>query len=999
MHRPESLTPAPSKPALRWMTPFAILTLVLSLFGGIAWAQTDQTGVLEGRVVDGDGQPLVGAVVLASLTAGGLPRDAVSGDDGRFRVGFLPPGEYNLQVQADGYRDQLVEALRVSAGSVRRLEVTLASAEGFSDALVVTAEAALINADTTELDLTLDSRDTEYLPIARTATDLVKFTPGASNASLWGGSTSQANSYKLDGVSVNQPGFGGDFLLPNVDWIEEFQVKGLGAGAEYGNFQGGMINMVTKSGNNTLQGGLRLNYEDDSLQASNLDLQEAGFESDGRFEVNVNLAGPLVEDRLFYFVSAQQVEADTRVVDDLASTDTSIAFLDVLEERTEVKLLGKLTWQPDDRGLVSVVLGSDDVETDNRGLDSFTAPAAATTQDSPSLFYSVTGSRTFGADTFAELKLSGYDGDDDRLPLAGDSPGVRLLDGDRNTFRNAVFTRLRSPESLGVTGGADLFFNGSGSISHHLKFGFEAEEGEWSEQRIRNGGLTWRPERGDGPFDPADPSTWGFISSDWGSGIDLQAETFNGAVYAQDYIDLNPRVRLSAGLRYGQWQGDLTPGFGGGTSFEAVDDTAFDPRLGLVADLTGDGRWLAKAHWGRYHQSLFALMFDRVLGGNVFEDVEFWDWVGPGLPDVNRNYTLGEREQFFELFDIVATGEEVGPVLDYEQPFVDQLVLSLEHALGDSYKLSFTYVNRENDNILALVDRNLASNYTAFRNVEVIDFRSGNPVLDAAGNPLVLDEVLISNDDIISRGWAPGLSDAEVDALTFDQDLVLTNADDANREMDQFQLIFDGRGTSSHGSWDFSSSLVYTDLEGNFFAVSGYSDPDGIGAGSFVRPNEAINSDGRLTGTSEWEFKLRFTADLPWGLRGGLYVFHATGEAYAPIYSIDNRNHDFVAENGEFFNFRHFNDVNGETLFLEPRGNRDLDDQTLVDLHLDRLIDLGGSDLVLGFDVFNLLNEDAPTRVNEFVNEQDPSDPSTLFESVRRRVAPRTLRLYASWRF
>ena len=75
---------------------------------------------------------------------------------------------------------------------------------------------------------------------------------------MFGGSTNQANLYQLDGVTVNAPGTGGSFLLPNVDWLEDFKVIALGAGAEYGNFQGGLINMVTKSGNNTLQGAVRV---------------------------------------------------------------------------------------------------------------------------------------------------------------------------------------------------------------------------------------------------------------------------------------------------------------------------------------------------------------------------------------------------------------------------------------------------------------------------------------------------------------------------------------------------------------------------------------------------------------------------------------------------------------------------------------------------------------------------------------------------------------------
>ncbi|MEM6456022.1 MAG: carboxypeptidase regulatory-like domain-containing protein [Acidobacteriota bacterium] len=962
-------------------------------------AQSDQTGGLDIVLLDVGEAPVADAVLLVTKLDGGYPKDAISDADGRARFGFLVPGSYVITVQAPGYRDQVISDVRVRATQFAGLTITLQAAESFTEELTVTAERPLISATTTELDFTLDAEATTQLPTARTATDLVKFTPGASNGAVWGGSGDQANSYQLDGVSVNQTGFGGDFLLPNVDWIEEFQVKGLGAGAEYGNFQGGLINIVTKSGSNEVRGGVRGNFENDDLRDSTLDTREVGFEDDDRWEINADIAGPLVADKLYYFASAQRVERNTNVVDEVGSLDANdVVFLDAQEEREETKLFGKLTWQATGADLFNAVVGWDEVETANRGLDSFTDVAAAETQDSPSVFYNANWSRVWSSQVFSEFKFSGYDGDDDRLPKNGDLPAVQQLDGDRALFRNAVTTRLRTPETLAFTASADYFFE-TGSLRHNLKIGGEYEDGSWREQRTRNGGFTWRPERGDGPFDADDPSTWGFISSDWGGDINLDAETLNAAVYVQDYIDITDRFRLSAGLRWGIWEGDLTPGFGGGPSFEAVSDDAIDPRLGFVWDVTGDARWVAKAHWGRYHQSLFALLFDRAEGGNVFQDLEFWDWIGPGLPDVDRRYTLAEREQFFELFRIRPTGGETGPALDYEQPYVDQLVLSLEHALSDDWKIGLTYVNRENEAIVALVDRNQATNYTRLTDIAVFDFRSGDPILGADGAPLVLDALFLSNDDIRFVGGAPGLSDAQVDALTFDQDFVLTNPDGAFRELDQVQLTLDGRGSSRYGRWSLGASLVYSDLEGNFFSVSGYQDPNGTGVGQFVNPNEAINSGGTLRNSSEWEVKLRLSGDLPWKLSGGLYVNYISGDAFTPTYTIDDRQHDFVTADGAFLDPDLLLGVGGETIFLEPRGTREFEDFTVIDLHLDRVIDLGALDLTLGFDVFNLTNEDVVRALKTSVNDQVAGDPTTLFGSTRRRLDPRAFRLYASLRW
>jgi hypothetical protein len=971
---------------------FAVILLV----AGLAVAQTGQTGMLTGTVVSADGVPVAGASVSAERLDGSYARAATTDEDGRFQIGLMEPGLYMVTVRAESFRDQIVSNIPVSASesTTTSIELSPATAE-FSEEITVTAELPLIQTQTTEYQLSLNATQRELLPSSRTATDLVKFTPGASNDTTWGGSTDQANNYQLDGVIVNSPGYGGAYLIPNVDWIEELQVKGLGAGAEYGNFQGGLINIVTRSGGNEIHGGARFYYEDSSLADSNINTFDSGTEQDRRWEFNADLAGPILRDRLYYFVSAQYFSLDDNVVDGITSEPDQVDFLPEQIMREETKLYGKLTWEPSVTDRVNFVVGWDDLQIENRSLDSFTAIEAAEIQDSPALFYNANWSRTLNDSMFLELKLAGWQSENERRAKNGELPSVQILGGNREIFRNAKFDRDQEPESMAFNASLD-WFAATGGVQHTFKIGGVYEMGQWLELRRRTAGFTWRPELGDGLFDPEDPSTWGFISSDWGSAITLDAETVNAALYVQDYIDLTPNLRLSAGLRWGFWEGDLTPGFGGGDSFNAVEDNAIDPRIGLVWDLTGDATWVAKAHWGRYHQHLFALHFDRVTGGNVFQDEEYWDWIGAGDPDINRVYTLDERDEYFELYDINPASDQVGPAPDYQQPYVDQLVVGIEHALTEQWKVGLTYVNRENKNILALVDRNLASNFTAFNNVEVIDYRSGDPILDANGDPLVLSTVYVSNDDIISRGWAPGLSDEEVAALTWDRDYELRNVDDAVREFDQLQFTFDGRGDW----WDLGGSIVYTELTGNYFTVQGYGDVDGTEAGAFVNPNEITNFDGRLRDQSEWEFKLRFDASLPWNLRTGAYLRFFSGNFYTPVYEIDNSNHDFIAEDGEYFSYRHFSDVNRQEIFLEQRGNREYDSATLLDLHLDKLIPINDrTDFIVGFDVFNLFGEDAVTEVETQVNSIDFEDPSSLYGAVRRREDPRTWRIYLAVRW
>lgn len=957
-----------------------------------ALAQTNQTGAISGKVTDKDGSPLPGAVVNGSQADGSYPTSAVTNAEGFYRLGLLRPGKYQVTVSLTGFATSRREGIAVSATETASVNFQLKLSQ-MDEVLVVGAELPLIDKGTTEYSTSLSAEDTKILPITRTATDLLEFTPGARPNQLWGGSTDQANSYQLDGVGVNSPGFGGSFLLPNVSWIQDFQVKGLGAGAEYGNFQGGLVNIVTKSGSNTFQGAVNMVYENSSLNDSNLVVGEAGTEVDSFTEFNADIGGAFISDKLYYFFSAERQRRELNVVD-LDASDLS--FLDTREEREETKLFGKLTYQATENDTLNLVLSHDDVETEFRGLSSTTRPEATTTQESPATLYNLAWERKLGGGAhILEVKFTGYVAENNLVPQNGDSRGVIQLGGRREAGRNAAYTRTRDLDSNSLTVNLDSYLL-FGSTTHHLKVGAETSKGGWEERRRRNGGFTWRPRAGEN-FDLNDPSTWDLISSDWGGDIDLYADSTNSAAFVQDYISLNDHVDLSVGLRYGAWKGELLPGDGSGPRFTALDDSALAPRIGLTYDIKGDSSWVMKAHWGRYYQNMFALLFDRVEGANAFADEEYWDWIGDGLPDLDGNYNVDNIEDYFAFDDSTPTSELTGPVENYSQPHVDQLVLGIEHQLNNDWKVGVTWFSRENKDILALLDKNMDTNYTAFHDVQVWDYNTGDPVTGSDGNPLVLPTLWVANDDILYLGEAPGMTAEQIDGLSWNPEYVLTNAEDAERKMEQFQFKAERNGDV----WSTTLSVTHSDLKGNFFSVSGYDDPSGSGAGPYVHRNEQINFYGDLRNYSEWEAKLRLSARLPMDFNLGTFIRWDSGDYYTPTYNIDRRNHDFYANNGEDYldpDLLFF--IGGENVLLEERGSRTYDDFMRIDLHLDKEFDLGkSSSLVFGFDIFNLLNDDAATSLNTSVNDQDPDDPSTLFGAVRARQAPRQIRFFSSLRF
>jgi hypothetical protein len=611
------------------------------------------------------------------------------------------------------------------------------------------------------------------------------------------------------------------------------------------------------------------------------------------------------------------------------------------------------------------------------------------------------------------------DGDERRDPYGSSTvAGMRTweIGGDRS-YHNATFRQRFAPSTSAISADADIFSSGT-SIRHHWKAGIELSKSRYIHQHLRNGGMTWRPATPDRPtFNPNVPSTWpesGIIPVSIGGEIRLDARVENGAIYLQDRVDFGSRVSLLLGARQGWWAGGLEPQGERRDRLEAVRDFATEPRIGLIADLTGGNRLVAKVHWGRYHQHLFAQFFDRIEGGGVFTNDQFWYYTGPPPGDPRRTFTAAERDSLVDEGALTLMVEErlneEGAVFNYRQPYVDQLVAGLEHSIGSRWKLEAIYVGRRNRRLVALVDRNLATNYTAFSNLRVTD-RFGGVIRDHTGQPLVLPVVYFPNDAIVRRLFEttvpgqpalPNYRQSDAARLTWNPVYQITTAPGARRVFDQGQLILSGR----FPLWSVTGSLVLTRLEGNLFSVTGYDDAAGTGAGPFVRPNEALLGFGRLANTSELEAKVRVTGALPFGLRGGMFLTAMRGDPFAPtftlnglIFNFDINDPEAIAADTARINHIVVRPVSGQRIFLEPRGSRTYPDRVTIDLHLERGFLLGRAEWVVSLDGFNVLGNRAITDANVAIDSQSDPNATGPFASARARLAPRTLRLGTAVRF
>jgi len=999
-----------------------------------------QTGMLFVRV-NGPTGPLPGArveVILQGQVIGWGDADA----DGRARIGGVPGGTFSVRVQAMGHKEQVVDSVRVEPGTARALEVLLEVAPIEMEELTVRAERVQIQRENTEFSTQVNQAAIELLPVSFTATDLVALTPGARPGHIWGGANFQANSYRLDGLSANHPGIGGDLLQPSIYWIDRVEVRGLGAGAEYGGFQGGLVDVVTKSGTNEFQGNIRSIFENEALNSTNLVNTEIGTEVVGRQDVEGEIRGPILRDRLFYFLSGKYVNQNRKALNHLTQIESKYA--PIFQEGGEEKLFGKLTWTPGPTHYLEVSGAFTDTGADNYEMTGFEVAGATHRYGAPVWLFNGSARELLGSWAVLEARLN-YFSKDERYDSYGgqDLPGLSTFARTPpfNAYQNAPYTLRSAPASTAATA-MGTFRIQTGELEHILKIGGEFTWGSFLDRRIRNGGVTWLPVNWSG-YEPDDPSTWTQpvpgsrrIASHWGGEVHLDADVSNAAVFAQSAIALGSRVVLSPGVRWGQWTGWITPT--SGERFQAVQDQGLDPRVGITVDLTQDGSFVAKAHWGRYHQSMISQMFDRVAGADVFTNEEFWYYQGPTFSDPATTFTEAERNAgardylFFKQGEVVLN--ETGAVQDYKQPYVDQWLVGLEKQISNWGKVEALYTRRSNRDMVALVDVNRESNYTAFHNVRVFtsgEWGESGPVRGDAvpfsGGSVVFPEIYVPNFLLLERlrclrlgncpdeRMPPGMTFADSVNLTWDPQYVLTTAPDGKREFNQFQLNLE----IARPTWGASFSFVATDLKGNLDNVSGYTDPDGYGAGPYVRVNESVNSYGILENFADREWKAAIWGVLPWQLRGGLFWTFQSGDHYSPQFRLYGmaffqywvNTGPMTADGtpmfpGEAVDFKLMWPTEGHSVFVGPRGRPTLPRRNILDLRLERMFHHRGREFSVSLDVFNLLRAEAITKLNTMVNNGPdygfgkryslfgPAiESNQYYQAPQERVRPQSFRL------
>jgi hypothetical protein len=727
-------------------------------------AQSSTTGSVRGTVTDPQGGVLPGVTVIArsdALVAG--QQVAITSENGSYRFPSLAPGVYSFEASLDGFRPVRRDDIKVDLGVSLDLDLRL-ELGAMTDEIVVVAEGAQVSTVTNTVSFNLTGDFLDKMPLPRDVGSLMNYTPGVTDGRAYGSPNNQGTAYNLDGVDVSDPASGQQWISPNFDWVQEVQVTGLGADAEYGGFTGGLVNVVTKSGGNELHGDGSVYYSSGSLSSENApEGVTAGAKLDQDLDVSISLGGKIVQDKLWYFVSAQQRD---RKLDPFYYNDTPAGEI-VKYDRMWHRYLGKLTSQVSDASRLVGLVAIDNITTDNRNAGDVVLGSGAYNQDSPNWSYNATWEYLANDSNFFSFKATGFTGTNDSLPKAGRSvPGREDLDSGFQ-WENYRWNWLEDKTRLTVDASWSLFVDGlfSANDSHEFKFGVVYDDATQDEVRSRNAGYTIIDDSYycDALSDYfADPFC-GVYSSDRGNEINLHGVQKGWDVYAQDSWRMK-RVTLNVGARYSSYTG----GFDGGNT-SVYDVSMIAPRIGAVVDLTGDGRTALKVHYGRYYDALMTFMYDRERSGNVFSATEYYDY----------NFDTG-------AFDDPAGGRAAASALmdpNISHPYVDQYVVTFEQQLTSTMKIGIDYLNRKNHDIIAMVNTN--TDYDA---------------LVAQGNPL-------------TGGTLPFYE------LLDGPDYELTNPAGAYRDYDAVIGRFVKR---FQDGWSLDASLVWSDLKGNTDDVDGY---------------------------------------------------------------------------------------------------------------------------------------------------------------------------------
>ena len=296
---------------------FAAMFVAVSAFAQIT------TSSLGGHIVDVNGEPVIGAAIVAVHQPSGTTYGVITNEDGRYAIqGMRSGGPYKVEISCLGYQTVINTDITLSLGEPYALNASLnEDKEMLSEALVVAQAASRFAGDKTGAVTNISTNQMEMLPnISRSLEDVSKLSPYGGNGLNFAGGDGRSSNFTVDGANFNN-NFGKTNDLPgggnpiSIDAIEEMQVVIAPYDVRQTNFIGGGMNAITKSGTNTFKGTAYAYHKNEWMRGNTNYLgEEFGNRAKERLTTyGFTLGGPIIKNKLFFFVNFEQSQSPTEV--------------------------------------------------------------------------------------------------------------------------------------------------------------------------------------------------------------------------------------------------------------------------------------------------------------------------------------------------------------------------------------------------------------------------------------------------------------------------------------------------------------------------------------------------------------------------------------------------------------------------------------------------------------------------------------------------------------
>ncbi len=297
-----------------------LLSFAAMLFVISASAQVT-TSSLNGKVTDSTGEALPGAAVVAVHTPSGTQYHSIVNAEGRYFInGMRAGGPYTVEISCLGYQTVTFTDVTLQLAESYQLDAYLNDdKEMLSEAVVVSTAASKFAVEKTGAATNINNSQITALPtVSRSITDVTRLSPYGGNGMSFAGSDGRTGNFTVDGANFNN-NFGLSENLPgggspiSLDAIEEVQVVISPYDVRQTNFIGGGVNAITKSGTNTFRGTAYVYHRNENMRGDTVDGEtvSGARDTDRNTTYGFTLGGPIVKNKLFFFVNFESQKTPT----------------------------------------------------------------------------------------------------------------------------------------------------------------------------------------------------------------------------------------------------------------------------------------------------------------------------------------------------------------------------------------------------------------------------------------------------------------------------------------------------------------------------------------------------------------------------------------------------------------------------------------------------------------------------------------------------------------